>query len=178
MNADNNAAKASSWNIHIFTLNPHFRPGVCVCMFVCSYAHFIPLFSTPIIRSDLCPTTSYSSLSVRTISRTRLRVYSHASGLARLSYTRTLIMPAARNHPLGTINVWTKSVAVVVESTSWWRRKKSQGIVKVSMIQSLGTVNVGTKYHGNPSNSRRKIAVAEAMPPACLKIRIFKCIQM
>lgn len=38
------------------------------------------------------------------------------------------------------------------KSASWWRYMKSQGIIKVVSLYPLGTTNVCTKCHGNPSD--------------------------
>lgn len=38
-------------------------------------------------------------------------------------------------------------------STSWWCYRKSQGIIPVSRILPLGTLDVFTKCHGNALNS-------------------------
>lgn len=43
--------------------------------------------------------------------------------------------------------------------TSWWCSRKSQGTTKVIWIHHLGTTNICTKSHDNPSNSCWNISV-------------------
>lgn len=43
--------------------------------------------------------------------------------------------------------------------TSWWCSRKSQGTTKVIWLHHLGTTNICTKSHDNPSNSCWNISV-------------------
>ncbi len=70
----------------------------------------------------------------------------------------------------GDMNVWTKFHGSTSKScrdislrttTTPWRYKKSQWIIKVSRIHPLGTMNVYTKFIGNPSSSCRDISVGK-----------------